>query len=296
MYIDDSIFLIGMGRSGSSIFYEAYSMHEDLGCLTKYTDKFPNYPCLALVNRIIPTMGEKPQGQKLSVLNHIYPRCEEVYSTWNYYFGETFSHKFYFDENINKLNIFKFRNYIENILKYCGKKRFILKLTGPPRIGFLSMIFEAPIFIDIIRDPRSVVNSLIHVDFWRKKGVDKPHWINMFNNEELKLWKNKYNSVPIALAAMEWKKVYTQTKIEKTYFQANYIQIRYEDFIDDPMNVLIKALDFANLHITSNIKNYISSKNYSFNNKKYLNSLTKNEIKIIEEICENEMLELGYYL
>jgi len=289
------VFVIGMGRSGSTIFFEAFSRHEKLMSFTNFTNRFPNQPVWAIINRFISTLGEKPQGQNLSILNKFLPKYSEAYDTLNFYFGHDFSTQF-LPQILQSVKVKQeFNEYIDKLLKYSRKPRFCAKLTGPPRIIFINSLFkEPPIFIDIIRDPRAVISSLLNVDFWIKKGIDKLHWNNSLFPEDLKLWEVKYNKSPVALAAFEWRNVYRQTEKEKNEGGNKYLQIRYEDFIKKPLEEVEKTLDFTGLCLTTGVRNYILSKKYVQNNYKYKKYLAQKEINTVEEICNKEMIESGY--
>jgi len=282
-----------MGRSGTTIIFEAFVSHPDLGYLSNYTNKFFRFPRLGLIHRAFLTHGQKKQGQKVAILNKIYPKPAEAYQTWEYLLGKKFRDTFLKDISpiVNEIN--RVKHYVGKLFIWQNKKRFATKLTGPPRIMFLSKIFSDAIFIDIVRDPRAVIASLINVDFMKRKGLDKPYWKDSLTENHKKIL-DKYNKSPIALAALEWCSVCEQTAIEKRTSGPRYLKIKYEDFIENPNKILNKIYSFVNLRLFWKSTEYINKIQYKNMNYKYLNRLTKQEIKIIEDICYEQMIELGY--
>ena len=49
---DKPIFVIGTGRCGSTIVFEALALHEKLGWFSNYNDRFPNLEFVSLAPRI----------------------------------------------------------------------------------------------------------------------------------------------------------------------------------------------------------------------------------------------------
>jgi len=287
------IILIGMGRSGTTIVFEALARHPKVGFFSNYTDKFFKLPQISIVHRFL-KFGEKPQGQRTSLFNKFLPKTSEAYYTWSRLCGDKF--RFSFMKNIKPTSyeIDKVKSYVSKILYWEGKERFIMKITGPPRLEFLHGIFPDAYFVDIIRDPRAVVASLLNVSFWKQRGLTKPFWENTLDEETMDLWKNKYDSTPESLAALENLEVYKQTNKELKATKANYLRIKYEDFVANPIEQTKIICNFSNLDWSEKIGNYINSKIYKNMNYKYKERLTKEQIRIIEEISAPIINEIGY--
>lgn len=192
--------------------------------------------------------------------------------------------------NKEKVNI---TEYINNIMKYQRKSNFATKLTGPPRISFLSNIFQDGYFINIIRDPRAVVASLLNVGFRKRKGFDNPFWQSTFTNDLYKEWE-QYNKSPVSLLALEWRTIYEQTKLEVEKYNCKILNIRYEDYIDEACKILKKVMDFVGLNYCNKVFKFANRTNYKNMNYKYKERLSDDQIAIVEDICRNEMNELGY--
>lgn len=282
-----------MGRSGTTIIFEAFANHEKLGYLSNYTNKFFRFPQIGLIHRFFGKQGQKLQGQKVFFLNKTYPRTNEAYPTWEYLCGKKFRYSFLKNIGPTDGEIKKTRDYFKKILIYQGKKRFTTKLTGPPRMKFLAYIFPDAIFVDIIRDPRAVVASLLNVEFWKLKGLYNHHWRDSLNKEHIKIWEESGRS-PVTLAALEWHSAYEQTLIERQDVNPKYLQIKYEEFVENPKRTMDKIYKFVGLKLSNRVNNYMNMIKYKNMNYKYHEILTKKDVQIIENICQKQINKLYY--
>lgn len=180
-----TIFLIGMGRSGTTVLAEAISIHKDLGWISNYLQIFPSLPYLSFLNKLvdIPFLGFYLRGKKrqseglINFIRRFLPYCTENYNIWEKFCGKKFSFDYLAHQKASKAEKEAIIKYIQILLRFQRKKRFFAKFTGPPRICFLQSIFSDAYFIHVIMDPRAVVNSLLKVKFWQEGGgLKRPWW------------------------------------------------------------------------------------------------------------------------
>ncbi|MFW5891220.1 MAG: sulfotransferase family protein [bacterium] len=292
---DSPIIIIGSGRSGSTVVFEAISHHSDLAWLSQYYYLLGNIPQIGIIHRFFNKVGEKPQGQKLSALNQLIPRPLEVYPKWAKLCGKQFRYASLYKKSAEKWQIRKTQNFFNQTIKWQSKKRLAIKITGPPRITFLQSIFPNAYFIDIIRHPVAVVNSYLNVNFWNEKGTNKPHWDNLFTEKDYATWKS-FNYSETALAALEWRRVFRITEIERKKSNVNFLRIKYEDFLSEPLEAIKKIATFTHLTLDNHVIRHIQSKKYFNNNYKAKKNLSASNLVVIQAICEKEIRELGYEL
>jgi len=285
------IFFIGEGRSGTTVIFESFAQHENIAFFSNYTDKF-YYPQVGIIHRLFRKQGKKPQYTN-NIINKFLPKTSEAYNTWEKLAGKKFRNTFLRNCKPSQKEKNNIKNYISKIKLYQNKKRFATKLTGPPRITYLNNIFENAYFINIIRNPRAVVASLINVKFRIDQGFEKPFWENSLTNDLEKIWE-KYNKSPVALAALEWRSIYEQTNYESKKNNIKFYNLKYENFAEHPVKELKRIINFANLNYSDNIFKYTNENNYENMNYKYKERLSKRQVEIIEDICENAMRELNY--
>jgi hypothetical protein len=293
--IEKPIFIIGMGRSGTTVVFEALASHQDLGWLSNYSRLFPTFPHITTIHRLfLGLRGQKRQWNKVSFVNKLLPKPAEAYPVWEYLLGREFSYSFLRQAKPGSSDIEKTHQFLKQLLKWEGKTRFCAKLTGPPRIRFLSQIFNDAFFIDIVRDPRAVVSSLISADFWKEKGGLKgPFWYHSLDDEALEIWKEAGDS-PVVLASLLYREVYQTTEQERQSINSRYCRVHYEHFIEDPLLTMNGILSFCGLERSEKVSAYICSVDYKNMNYKFWQKLSASEIKEIERITGDQMRELGY--
>lgn len=294
MEIKNPIFFIGMPRSGTSIIFEAFAAHKDLGWLSNYSNRMPAFPYINLIHRMFfCAQGRKNQYQKIPIYKRILPEPQEVYNVWNRFFGQKFAETFLANCSPSEDEIEKCRKYIKHILWAENKSRFCAKFTGPPRIRFLSRIFPDAYFIDVVRDPRATVSSLLLLDWWKKRGLTKPFWEGALKSSDLEIWEDTGCS-PVALAALQWCSVYEATVDEISGLDNKYYRVKYEEFMTSPLATIEQLVSYCGISKCEKMKNYVSSQSYKNMNYKYNENLPIKDIKLIEYIAGKHMKKLGY--
>lgn len=302
--IKQPIFMIGMPRSGTSILSEAISLHRDLGWISNYLNWFPKCIWFSYLNRIteIPKIGfhlrgKKKQGKGLGDhFRRFLPYSAEAFPVWEYCLGEKFVWDYLIDSEATQSDIELTKDYLVKALLYQGKQRIFAKITGPPRIYYLSSLFKDICFIHVIRDPRAVVASLINVPFWiNGGGLKEPWWKNGIGKENLSEWHNYDYSIE-ALQALQWKRVITLALEEKKCCpQSTYIQVKYEDFASKPLEILNNIFKKLGLAACPAVDRYIHSMGKIKNmNYKYNDKLSQQALKTIEQITSNTAQKVGY--
>ncbi len=304
-HMSEPIFMIGMPRSGTSALSEAISLHEKLGWFSNYLNKYPTLPILSLLDRVttIPGFGWNLRGKKkqekslTSRVRRYLPYSSEANNVWETYCGDKFLWDYLISTEASPAEKAKIKKYINFVLVCQGKDRFFTKFTGPPKIYYLSSIFPKAFFIHVLRDPRGVVSSLLNVKFWKKgRGDIEPWWKNGLKKEYLHLWET-HKMAPAALAAVQWNMITELTWQEKSLLNPKqFVEIRYEDFVQHPHEILSEILSQVGLEDSHIAHKYLNSfgslKNMNF---KYKRLLTKEEIKIVEEITNPIASKAGYH-
>jgi hypothetical protein len=190
----------------------------------------------------------------------------------------------------------KLRSTIKKVLRLQKKDRFISKLTGPPRINYLNSIFTDAFFIHVIRDPRATVSSLMRAPFWKERGgYNSPWWKNGLPKDLIKKWIDSGRS-PIVLAGIQWKHIVDITWNEsKIIDNRRYIEVRYEEFVNSPIETIKLILCKVGLPESQNIQHNIFSigvkKDMNYKFRQYLKA---SEIDLIERITYQTAKRCGY--
>jgi hypothetical protein len=168
------------------------------------------------------------------------------------------------------------------------RNRFICKITGWPRIGFINDIFPDALFIHIIRDGRAVVNSFLNVYFWDGwKGPSNWRFGELSPQEE-EIW-NSCNKSFVALAALQWVKLICAVETSRQTINDNrFLEIHYEDLCQDSEKIIQRVVEFCNLTWTDSFQKHVNKYTFRNTNDKFEKELNNSQKKIIERII-NEL-------
>jgi len=300
---DRPIFFIGSPRSGTTLVFEVFAKHPDVSWLMNYNDFFPN---TFFINSIIPIInnkylhliGEKQQYNRTSLLNKYLPKPDECYRFWATHTPDiNFSRDFLLNKKATDKTKKRLNNIFYDINRYQKKKRITTKLTGPGRISYLDSIFSDAIFIHLVRDGRSVVQSLMNVEFWKNK-VKEPWFINGLEEVDLNIWEEN-DKDPVILTTLLWNKIIETTKNEANNLNnkdKRYLEIKYEDFINNPSQVLKEMYTFTDLETTDKIiDNSLKGSNILSNmNKKFVSHFSEEKQNKINNILFKNLQEFNY--
>ena len=286
--IDRPIFVIGVGRSGSTLFHQMFAQHPDLAWLSGLCDRFPNHPG---VNRALLRLLDLPLLGDL--LRRRY-EPGECYIFWNHHclgFRQPFRDLLASD--VTELN----RRRIPKVMQplTAGRRqRLLYKITGWPRIGFLHELFPDARFIHVYRDGRAVANSLLAVDFWRGwHGPAQWRW-GVLSPEHQDEWERHGKSF-VALAGIQWKLLMDATTEASARIPAEQImQIRYEDFVTDPVSRFRDVVKFCDLEWSPRFERAIASYTLETANSKWREDLTPAQRAILQAVLAESLLKYGY--
>lgn len=292
------VFFVGMGRSGTTIIFETFTQHPDLAWPSNYCEWMPRS---LFMNSLVPLVdrlglrGHKKQYGRAIPGNRYLPQPDEAYEFWDHYTQEKFSHDYLHNISANPETAERVRDAVARLIFWQRKSRFAAKLTGPGRIHFLSSIFPDARFIHIIRDGRPVVESLLRQRFWREKGgLEKPFWEGT-PEHILQEWEDSGRDVDV-LTALQWRHIIQSIRADAAKLpDESYMELRYEDFVSNPMRALKSIYDFTDLSIPDEITNSPESNGNTFKNmNEKWREMNKDRLNRITIAMQPVLEELGY--
>lgn len=278
--VREPIFIVGCGRSGTTLIYEILSLHPELAWFSNLTDRFPRLPQLAVLNR----SGLLRSSDRWRL------RPAEGYRVWDHY--STLSR----ERRIGVLSKTdasseegrRFTRVIRLHQIFQGRPRFINKATrNTRRIGYLRALFEDARFIHVVRDPRSVVASMLRVAWWDNVQV----WCE--NNITPSQWRSNGGD-ETELAARLWTAEVATAVHELGDSSGHGLQVCYEDLLAEPETALRKICDFCELDWEAPIERAVQRTAFRDRSQSFTTDLESGQIGVVESFCFPLASRLGY--
>ena len=288
MKIQKPIFIVGIGRSGSTLFHRLFCKHPQVAWLSVLCEFFPGKPWL---NKVYLKIIDYPLIP--NVFNPII-KPQECYRFWEYYnkgFRRPFRDLVAEDVTVNtKKRITAALSAIHTK----KRKRLVAKVTGWPRIRYLLELFPDAQFIHVVRDPRAVVYSIINMDWWWGwRGPQNWRWGELDASQK-KEW-DKYNRSFIALAAMECKIIDQALGVARDYLNSDhFLEITYEDLCAAPQAIFEEVTHFCGLQMSKKFSKMIGQKSIHSANYKWKEEFTSAQKIMLNDILQDYLTRYGY--
>jgi hypothetical protein len=283
------IIIVGAGRSGSTIFHRMLSEHPHLAWLPgRVCTRFPDR--LVLSRLIMKGLDYPLVGELLK--RGVQPG--ESYPFWEHHCkGFSAPYRDLVAADVTDKTKKHVPRTMARILTE-KRNRLLLKITGWPRISFLSEVFEDARFIHVMRDGRAVANSMLNVYFWQGwKGPRNWGWGEL-SPDQKEEW-NEHGQSFVALAAIQWKILMdAMEKAKETVSSEKFLEIRYEDLCDDPLGRFQKVTQFCDLEWTDGFERRLGQHQPRNSNDKVKYDLTSKQQRDLEEVLGNYLTRYGY--
>lgn len=272
-----TIFIVGVGRSGTSLLQSMLNAHPDVS--------FP--PESHFFKKYIAKTKKKRKLEKRGVDNFL-----KLLKNDNSFLRLNFEPEELLESFSDNKSDFKLEKVYSLLLEKYLKKtnKLIIGDKDPRNLDFQDKLFNyfsKSVIIHIIRDPRDVVLSRGKAE-WSSSW---PFWLHpMVYRAQLRRGR----------------------KLGKKLYKSNYFEIKYENLLTDPEKALKDVFNKLEIQYTSQMlefaassKELVSANEMQWkketlgpllkNNKnKWLKQFNNWQIKIIEDICQTEMIELDY--
>ena len=282
------IFIIGTGRSGSSIFHRMFSSHPNAAWLSQLHARYPTR--LEFIKHIMHAINYPLIGRRLrSILDP-----GECYELWEYICpGFSAPCRDLRADDVTKKSKNRIQDTFSQIVTK-KKNRLLIKLTGWSRVGFIREIYPDAKFIHILRDGRAVTNSTLQVDFWWGwRGPQNWRWGELTSHDK-DLWV-KHNQSFVVLAGIQWKILMDAIEHAKQLINGrNFMEVKYEDICKDPVGVFKKTLIFCELDWSNKFESGLDKFKLESTDFKWKENLTGNQQIALEEVIGDHLKRYGY--
>jgi hypothetical protein len=281
-------FLIGTGRSGTTILYQLLSEHRRVSWVSYSLTTRPHKPQL---NNLVLEAHNWPL-LRATVRNRFRP--SESYPFWNrLYPGFAEPCRDLLAADVNQKITARFHTEIKKLVAP-SRPHFMAKITGWPRTGFLSAVFPKAKFVHIVRDGRAVAASLLNVPWWLGwRGPANWRW-GPLSQEHNMLWE-RYDRSFVALAGIQWiilMEAFAEAK--KLLPQSSFMEISYEQLCEDTIGVMRGICGFLEIEWNESFQSRVQKYKMRNTNYKWKDNLSAGQSKILNRVLADSLTRLGY--
>jgi hypothetical protein len=282
------IFIVGAGRSGSTVVHTLLARHPQLAWLSGVTRRFPNK--LSYHRRFLGALDLPVVG----------PRLQARFSPWECFdFWERFCPGF--RRSCRDLGADDATPVTRKIMRRVlgemltpQRARLVLKASGWGRIGYLKAIFPDAKLLHVLRDGRGVANSLLRVNWWLGwQGPQNWRYGDLPAHYEAE-WVAHQRSF-VALAGIQWKVIMDSIDAGRQLVDpSDFHELRYEDLCDDPIGVMKKAAAFAEIDWSQGFEDMVRREPINSMNRKWQEELNENQQRILQTVLTDALAKHGY--
>ena len=264
------IFIVGMMRSGTSVFYRTICAHPGLAYISQTTKKFPLSVLKTRLFQIVrrnqmPTEGHRIWRKFVRSEDHSLGREHATAESKHY-----------------------FRQLVAAQMQMHRKRRFVSKYPrNALRIPFLDEIFPDALFVHLVRDGRAVARSLIEArEFSDSRDV---YWGSCAPG-----WQKLLDVEPLEAVALQWRMNVDYTLQSAQFLPPErYLEIHYEDFTADTVATLQRVARFCELEWPPGLPERLA-KGIEDRNYKWREAFSAAEIARVTALQKDLLEKLGY--
>lgn len=244
------VFILGAGRSGTTLLYKMLCLHSDIAWISNYVERLPSFSWLSLLNRVNGLYKQLCRSMwfakdsnayltKRKLLMRAFPVPVEGESVYKRCGIPLFPDDSWCISEMQKKCII---SAFEKIRLLQGCKVFLNKRTANNRrIPQLLQAFPNARFVHMIRDGRAVANSLLRVNWW----MDHKVW--WWHQKTPRQWEAEGKN-PLEMAARNWVEEIREIQIGLKAVPCDQVfEVRYEDLPSNLEDILKRIIHFIEL-------------------------------------------------
>lgn len=300
----DVIFLIGCPRSGTSMALNLLAVQRDFAWISNRLNGYPQFPLLAALNRLYDIQPirkrrylSKPPPRRL--IPNLFPFPQEAQPFLVHYLSR-FNWCPHVDiprahtpEDVTDSEAEKLRRVADQICRYHGRSRLLMKYTCSARIAYFSRIFPKAKFIHLVRDGRAVAYSQASMRRANRWSRDDSllEWISQAWPEAFRAQWQDEGHTWLTHGAFEWRYYVNMIRKEaRSLPDTRYHEMSYERLVKTPDTELLSALQFCGLEMDDRLPWYLSVRKLRNFNTKWQTELSAQERTALEEIFGDKYL------
>jgi hypothetical protein len=289
------VFLVGAGRSGTTLLYKLLCMHPDVAYISNYENRlawFPDGVAARVVQRRVEhklrawfNKGGNAYFTDRPLLKKAFPTPHEGESVFEACGVPLYPAR---GELPDERTARRLRQRFDRIRRRAGGRTFLSKRTANNRrIEYLCAIFPDARFVHLVRDGREVARSLASVAWWDRHRVwwDGRTALEMQNAGEERL----------AICARNWVRELEEVRAQlASVAPSRVMELRYEALLQDPIGQLEGTLAFLGLERLDCFRTAIRSLNLRTVPPGWKSKLDPKQLDCVLRETRPLLRELGY--
>lgn len=282
------VFIVGVGRSGSTVFHQMMARHPRTAWLSRLSEKLPTrvWPNQLLLRAL--DFGGFTRWATRSA------DPSEAYAWWDHRFPG-------FSRPCRDLVASDLTGQVRDRLqadlaRIVSRRRphLLVKITGWSRIGYLKALFPDARFIHVVRDGRPVASSFLSMPWWQGwRGPAHWQWGELTADQRAE-WERHDHSF-LALAGIQWKLLMDALDRSRSLLPAaDFLEVRYEALCADPMACFREAAAFADLEWTPGFERALLATPLRSGNDRWRREFPADQQAILEQVLRAHLIRYGY--
>ena len=288
-------FLVGAGRSGTTLLYKLLCLHPQVAYISNYENRLGRF-AEGLAGRIV---SQRPEAKVRAWFNHggnayfirrpwlqkLFPTPHEGESVFRDCGVPLFPARDYRLEE-SKAEVLRMR--FERIRRRSGAAVFVSKRTANNRrIPLLSSIFPDARYVHLVRDGREVTQSLSTVEWWNGHKV----WWDGRTPLEME----RAGEGRLSICARNWVRELQELRQQLAQVERdNVLELRFEDLLRDPMRELERVVRFLGLEFPPGYRETIAALGLGPVRDKWQSDWNESQLAQVLDEARPMLRELGY--
>lgn len=297
--VTDTAFIIGPGRSGTTLLYKLLCLHPEVAYVSSFDCRLPWLPVSWAGRFRVTGFRGKLEHWFLSGGNaYLVSRKLSQKLVPMPVEGEAFYRRFGLsanadqDEQPGEFDGSPLRAAFSTLRKVCGKALFVSKRTANNRrLPLLDAIFPSARFINLSRDGRDVAASLSQVAWWN----DHPLWWDAEHRTPLQA--SAQGTDMLGLCAQNW--VAESEIIEQGLAgidPGRVLDIRFANLVAAPVEEMRRLLKFVGLDSTAEYERAVTTLGLGFRPSRRHSLWNADQLATVNHVQGPQLERQGYRL